>query len=107
MEIKKPVLTKEQAECLDYWGRWDRIKDEMVLQHLSKKWGSKEDKCLNDLSNKDFITAVYYGYEVEKTPEEAAKQYYDCLSNGQRFSVTKTLNILGIEVGGINKDVGE
>lgn len=105
MNIKKPVLTREQAERLEQLEKnAASTKEEIIEKHVNSEWSFKENRCFNDLSIKDFMTAVYYGYEIEQTAEEAAKQYYDCLNHRQRYSATKILNILGIKIEGINKE---
>ncbi|QQK75062.1 hypothetical protein HUG15_05565 [Salicibibacter cibarius] len=107
MNIEKPVLTREQAERLEerLAGREEVFEyDDLVIAHALDSWLYPKNACFNDLSIKDFATAVYYGYEVEQTPEEAAKQYFDCLNPRQRFSARNILDILDIKIEGINKE---
>ncbi|MED1148918.1 hypothetical protein P4T97_06740 [Bacillus paralicheniformis] len=90
-EIKKPVITKEQAECLEN---------------------------LRGLSPLTIVAALINGYEVEKTPEEKVREYYaanyqrheqsmprskdDFYTSGVAEGVRNTLDSLGIKIEGVN-----
>ncbi|MDI3411819.1 hypothetical protein QKW52_22595 [Bacillus sonorensis] len=72
---------------------------------------------LFDLGFTDFLAALINGYEVEKTPEEKVREYYEELIRDKRVAfdyeeqlsyenmshaVRETLNLLGIKIEGVN-----
>ncbi|OJT65468.1 hypothetical protein BFP49_09485 [Bacillus licheniformis] len=79
-EIKKPVITKEQAECLEN---------------------------LRGLSPLTIVAALINGYEVEKTPEEKVREYYESHGGSpsaeeRKAAIRETLYKLGIKIEGVN-----
>ncbi|KND05332.1 MULTISPECIES: hypothetical protein [Bacillus] len=88
-EIKKPVITKEQAECLEN---------------------------LRGLSPLTIVAALINGYEVEKTPEEKVREFYDSFECDSRIYpsetyhrcemsrrvIERTLDCLGMKIEGVN-----
>jgi hypothetical protein len=59
---------------------------------------------LEDADNSDILmSALVNGYEIETTPEDDLREYYDVLIGGcDKHAVRCTLDILGIQVKGIN-----
>lgn len=130
--MEKVKLTKKQAEALDYllclWESSNGNVSEYVFKKLVKEkldigheWKSDNFSEANTIPDKLFTRALLDGYEVEQTPEEKLREYYE-LSNflrydkedlvptvrqrmiGEQMGVRKTLNILGIKVEGINAE---
>lgn len=54
--------------------------------------------------HKEYFKALVIGYEVEQTPEEAVKQYYDWLGDDitARAAVSDILDLLNLTIEGIN-----
>ena len=118
-EVKKPVITKEQAEAFEKL-REQYTEEEMVIKYIESELDLFDSSCacLYDLGFTDFLAALINGYEVEKTPEENVREYYldlkraeDCCEergqSGSQFrqgwqSVEETLDILGIKIEGVN-----
>lgn len=120
--MEKVTLTKAQVEALEaarsrFSKGNSQLTDEYILYchannynlntHVSINWGG-DLRPLAQLSLETLACALYSGYEVEQTPHERLKEYYDhasMRSEGRysRMIVEKTLKILGIEVEGINK----
>src|SRR5690554_6255011 len=76
----KVKLTSEQANALKYVLE-SYYASEIVIKHAraasdEDKWIGKAES-LNELTMDFLIKALYIGYEVEYTPEELVKQYYD------------------------------
>ncbi|MBG9882737.1 hypothetical protein OIO07_03365 [Bacillus paralicheniformis] len=113
-EIKRPVITKEQAEAIEQVRRWGHGD---VLSGRPSTWGYS----ICELDKMDMLTlaaALINGYEVEKTPEEKVREYYaanyqrheqsmprskdDFYTSGVAEGVRNTLDSLGIKIEGVN-----
>ncbi|MEG7333299.1 hypothetical protein [Bacillus sp. 0102A] len=114
----KPTITKEQAEVIQKFmdGGKDRSGSDLLRLHAKDCWG-KEYSCLNDLDLMTLAAALVNGYEVEKTPEEKVREYFESLwsdycdsddpfievaCESARAAVKETLNLLGIKIEGVN-----
>jgi hypothetical protein len=81
----------------------------LVHWHAQNLWESNR-KPLNDLDLDTICQALYVGYEIEASPEKKVMDYYKSLNTSREFSaewhkslaVTKTLNLLNIQIKGIN-----
>ncbi|MEC1870383.1 hypothetical protein [Bacillus paralicheniformis] len=115
-EIKKPVITKEQAYALLglYTEGWS--KEDVLEYHVTREWTDRFSP-LNDLDTVTIAAALINGYEVEKTPEEKVREYYEELIRDKRVAfdyeeqlsyenmshaVRETLNRLGMKIEGVN-----
>jgi hypothetical protein len=119
--MNKPTLTKEQAKAIESIKQ--KIADgltfaydslaEAVQYKLEGQRFADERRPANELSNDDFIAALYVGYEVEQTPEEKVREYFNrvrpfehhCEMQPGDFKVMAikhTLNLLGIKIEGVN-----
>lgn len=115
-EIKKPAITEEQAYALLglYVERWS--KEDVLEYHVTREWTDRFSP-LNDLDTVTIAAALINGYEVEKTPEEKVREYYDelcdkfdhaCWSSDEleygckKQAVRETLDKLGIKIEGVN-----
>jgi hypothetical protein len=120
-EMNKPLLTKEQAKAME------AIKEKIaegktitfsshttVIRHkLKGESFFDERRGANSLSDDDFIAALYIGWEVEKTPEEKVREYYERVKPGSHHcelqpgdykisAIKHTLNLLGLKIEGVN-----
>ncbi|MPY20680.1 hypothetical protein [Paenibacillus glucanolyticus] len=74
-------LTQEQADALILIMK-HKTADDIVLHHSStfivtkERWLGELDP-LNDLSMDDMIRAIYFGYEIARTPEEQLLQEFE------------------------------
>ncbi|NYV67625.1 hypothetical protein HYI36_20310 [Bacillus sp. Gen3] len=119
-EIKKVTLTKEQAEAIELAKERDDI-DRIVNAASSDKpgWYAGKYVPLNSLTLETLMTALVNGYEVEKTPEEKVREYYEEIDSYRRQSkgfdsnasdefhrmcdaIRTTLDLLGIKIEGVN-----
>ncbi|QAW36561.1 hypothetical protein [Bacillus licheniformis] len=119
-EIIKPVITKEQADALLglYVEEWSE--EDVLEYHVTREW-TDQFSPLNDLDTMTIAAALINGYEVEKTPEEKVREFYqryDCDSRmypAEMYFRAKeiqriikcTLNYLGVQVAGINDEMGD
>lgn len=104
--MEKVKVTKEVAEAIErQLSRRSRID---IVQSAAKTG------VLTD----DFARALYIGYEIEKSPENKVREYFDELvgceealelvgTSGAQFrqgwqSVKHTLDLLGIKIEGVN-----
>lgn len=120
MNTTKPVLTKEQAKAME--SIMEKIEGGS-LQALGSKAKAVEFKLrrfgfvgprseADTISDDDFIAALYIGYEVEQTPEEKVREYFESLrvshhceiqpEDHKRVAVRQTLDRLGIKIEGVN-----
>lgn len=106
-------LTREQAEALILIMK-HKPADDIVLRHSKtfiitrERWLGELDP-LNDLSMDDMIRAIYYGYEIARTPEEQllqefeqAEARYGVDSVAFRTGLQMAAEILGHKVAGVN-----
>ncbi|MED4547614.1 MULTISPECIES: hypothetical protein [Bacillus] len=120
-EINKPVITKEQADALLglYVEEWSE--EDVLEYHVTREW-TDQFSPLNDLDTMTIAAALINGYEVEKTPEEKVREYYEKLCDGydraqfhedkgkyllMKRSVRRTLDALGVQIAGINDEEGD
>jgi DNA integrity scanning protein DisA with diadenylate cyclase activity len=83
---------------------YEAERSEIILRHFEHDYD-------------ELMEALICGYEVEKTPEDHVRQYYERLGElrdmakknedeyyfaGQRFAVDMTLDLLGIKIAGVN-----
>ncbi|MFT0803337.1 hypothetical protein VSK91_21985 [Bacillus swezeyi] len=120
-EIKKPVITKEQAEALILLQ--GDLTDSAILELYvgdSLAVRNPRNRCLYDLDLLTLAAVLINGYEVEKTPEEKIREYYEEAQRrrkarrdegdieglrynaGRGYGVVDTLDILGIKIEGVN-----
>ena len=120
--MNKVVLTKEQAKSMDElietWGTDvdEKYRNKTLIREKTENlWFSSEYQSAKTIPDEDFIAALHYGYEVENTPEEKLREYWEGLNElhdgGARFpddygiimtGVQETLRILGIKIEGVN-----
>ncbi|MBD3861419.1 hypothetical protein IEE86_16965 [Bacillus sp. 28A-2] len=114
-EMKKPEITKEQAEALAYLRGLGRD-DEYILRNRGEY--VRHCAVLNDLSLVSLAAALINGYGIEKSPEQKVKAYYDyiCAEHeksipyskddhytvGVTQGIQRTLEHLGIKIEGVN-----
>ncbi|MED4523580.1 hypothetical protein P9257_05000 [Bacillus velezensis] len=109
----KPTITKEQAKELEAYRRSGDLDIQILEAACDEVIGGK-------LAKLDLLTlaaALLNGYEVEATPEDRVREYYDELQEKQRTSqsrgvtfsleceregVINTLNLLGVKIEGVN-----
>ncbi|WP_025851665.1 hypothetical protein [Bacillus velezensis] len=108
-----PTITKEQAEELEAYRRSGDLDTQILQAACDNVLGGK----LAKLDPLTLAAALINGYEVEATPEDRVREYYDELQEKQRTSqsrgvtfsleceregVINTLNLLGIKIEGVN-----
>lgn len=120
------MVTKEVAEAIEEL-RGEGMSDFNIMRHAHgavvsptyltlKRWAFEDGGGSPDL----LMQALVNGYEVEKSPEEKVREYYDrCRDNAriadnnerydqaeylnsQAIGVSITLDILGIKIEGVN-----
>ncbi|MCY8348063.1 hypothetical protein MOC74_21910 [Bacillus haynesii] len=107
-EIIKPVITKEQARVIQFLksGGNDWTDSDILEYHATSQW-SNEYTPLNSLHTIILAAALINGYEVEKTPEEKVREYYESYGGSpsameRKEAVQDTLDLLGIKIEGVN-----
>lgn len=119
----KPTITKEQADAIEVLRSTRDLTDEWILlEYADVHFGSSSDDTpeFQPIASMDLMTlaaALVNGYEVEKTPEEKLREYYESLwsdycdsddpfievaCESARAAVKETLNLLGIKIEGVN-----
>jgi len=113
-EIKKPVITKEQAETLERMRRIGHADKHILMASCDGIIGDD----LKDLDIMTLAAALINGYEVEKTPEEKVRELYatnyqrheqsmphskeDIFTSGVAEGIRSTVDCLGIKIEGVN-----
>jgi hypothetical protein len=113
---KKVTLPKEVAEAIELQRGYDHDWILFDIELLSEERHSSANKSLATiyryykLNKRDYFSALVNGYEVEQTPEENLREYYETFNapfaerfiESEQHVIAKTLNILGIKIAGIN-----
>jgi hypothetical protein len=116
--MNKVTLPKEVAEAIDGLLRLGRSKRDIISASTGGIVGerSAQIKMFVDDSPENFevlMSALVNGYEVEQTPEEKVREYYDFLRSastwnedhaGKVRAIEKTLDLLGIKISGVNAE---
>lgn len=93
--------------------RSNGFSDESIISAhaiMPNNWSLKENKALNGMSLDTLIRALYFGYEIEQTPEEKILDEYNwrkplnCGVEGgmYREGMKFVLNALNIKIKGVN-----
>ncbi|ASB64746.1 hypothetical protein ACWGRE_07365 [Bacillus velezensis] len=117
----KPTITKEQAEVIESARGFGHEDDWILRSHADFLSGHAprwyDGHTFDDMDVTTLAAALINGYEIEGTPEDRVREYYDELQEKQRtaqsrgvtFSleceregVINTLNLLGIKIEGVN-----
>ncbi len=77
-------------------------KEEEYAIDIIHKW--KEDKGVQYKYDK-LLSALVNGFEIEQTPEEKVKEYYNDCGMIQKEVVREVLNLLDMKVDGVNKGI--
>ncbi len=118
-EADLAVLTKEQAEAIE--GLRTRFSDLTIVERRLINGQLYQHRAVLSIPLDIFIRALYVGYTVEKTQEEReadVKAYHESIREecenlpprtsarlacqNEAVGVKRTLNLLGIKIGGVN-----
>ncbi|MCY7954718.1 hypothetical protein MOB72_08120 [Bacillus licheniformis] len=115
-EIKKPVITKEQADSIEAFLEVG-TKEELLTAKVHCCHFGDEYSGINTIDIMTLAAALINGYEVDKTPEEKVREYYEDLCDEfdraywssdelkylcKKQAVRETLDKLGIKIEGVN-----
>lgn len=115
-EIKKPVITKEQADAIETFLE-KGTKEELLTAKVHCCHFGDEYSGINTIDIMTIAATLINGYEVDKTPEEKVREYYEKLCDGydraqfnedegkyllMKRAVRRTLDDLGIKIEGVN-----
>jgi len=107
--MEKVKVNRKIFEALKKWEHDSNKPLELGLVQKIKNQGFTIDKykSLNDLNIKDFCECLLNGYELEESPEEELARYYNMKNKNVMDDVFNSgikcaLNVLGIEIKGIN-----
>lgn len=118
----KPEITKEQSEAIEFLRKhYDdstiiAMYAEDTIGYVHQTYGHDCGSVYGlDLLN--FAAALINGYEIEKTPEQKVREYYEKLAAKRRYvpgcideikiytemdAIRRTLDMLGIEIDFVN-----
>ena len=121
--MTKVKLPREVAEAIEFM-REHGTSDYELIKRLASSQDTEGHSqvlrgwalCQNGGTSDLLMQALVIGYEVEKSPEDAVREYYEDLSRVvggyigyepaaariRMRTIAKTLEILGIKIGGIN-----
>jgi len=96
----KVTLPKEVAEAIERY----RIRGASNKSIVSDVVNDFADDSLISFDLDELLIALVNGYEVEKSPEEKVREYYEGFSIGttSRIAIKQTLNLLGIKIKEVN-----
>ncbi|WP_035389592.1 hypothetical protein [Bacillus sp. UNC125MFCrub1.1] len=111
----KPEITKKQAEAITYLRGLSRDDEYILRNHREYIMNCA---VLNKLSLVSLAAALINGYEIEKSPEQKVREFYDYnhekhersealspedhYTAGTDWGIRQTLNHLGIKIEGVN-----
>jgi hypothetical protein len=126
-KVARVTLPLKVAEALDSLRRQGGGNYEIVAAFIKRRKEIPEIKTLadafelNKISFDDILNALVNGYEIEKSPEDKVREYYEEMREvfkstvdgsydeeylrGIIHGVVKTLNLLDIKVPGVNVPV--
>lgn len=102
----KPIITKQQAEAIEHWiNNHIGGKESLIKGHINSGSWIGPTEALNRMPLDTLIRALYFGYEIEASPEERLVEYIRSLQKTPSLqSITKliavadVLKILGIDL---------
>ncbi|MBS4195389.1 hypothetical protein [Lederbergia citri] len=113
--MNKPTLTHEQARAIDL-AKMFAFNIPTIIENVSKgkPFANPKYSALERLDIYTIMSALVNGYEIEKSPEEKLREYFNEANVlipvskthyqlGVRDAVRKTVDILGITIEGINE----
>lgn len=100
--MEKVKVSREVAEAIERLRKNGHDNNSFIEGHVKYGYELDENKCLNELDTETLARALLIGYEVEETPQERLKEYYDKTSVVERIVIAETLEILNIKVKGVN-----
>ena len=105
-EVKKPVITKEQADSIAAFLEVG-TKEELLTAKVHCCHFGDEYSGINTIDIMTLAAALINGYEVEKTPEEKVREYYESHGGSpsaeeRKAAIRETLYKLGIKIEGVN-----
>ena len=105
-EIKRPVITKEQADSIAAFLEVG-TKEELLTAKVHCCHFGDEYSGINTIDIMTLAAALINGYEVDKTPEEKARGYYESHGGSpsaeeRKAAIRETLYKLGIKIEGVN-----
>ncbi|WP_337819282.1 hypothetical protein KY997_23930 [Bacillus paralicheniformis] len=114
-EIKKPVITKDQSDSIAAFLEVG-TKEELLTAKVHCCHFGDEYSGINTIDIMTLASALINGYEVEKTPEEKVREFYDSFECDSRIYpsetyhrcemsrrvIERTLDCLGMKIEGVN-----
>jgi hypothetical protein len=121
--VEKVKLPKDVAETIEIIRKANKHPIRSTMDFIyceGEDWDFHEPSitlkkyCEMDRSQRieNIVVALVNGYEIEPSPEEKVKAYYDEQSNvfskdqlrqdNTPYAIRKVLNLLGIEIEGVN-----
>lgn len=99
---KSVVLTQLQAESIQMV-RHAYYDHEMVKVFCGEYGKDVFPKEVLDMSLEKFISALYVGFTVEKTPEEQFLEWFETLKDTDQNMIHHAFEILKVNVKNLNK----
>jgi hypothetical protein len=102
VESNKVKLPKEVAKVIDNLLSHGAALEDIIYDHVTSQWTRDQFK---ELPLDTLIRALYIGYEVEQTPEDKVREYYEAHNNTHTYTrkaIAHVLNLLDIKIKGVN-----
>jgi hypothetical protein len=105
--MEKVMLSKEEAQALEAALEINGgVNANVVSWHAVNGLWEGDRSALNDLDLDTVARALYIGYEIEPSPGDKVKEYFDQLNNKSlssgRVVVIDVINLLNLQIKGIN-----
>lgn len=108
--MEKVKITREQADAIESMRAKGLPNSEIVSRHVHGDHIRVNNlKSMDTMSLEALVIALYIGYEVEETPEDKVREYYNSFSDNQsgefgKSFVKRTLDLLNIKIVGVNHE---
>ncbi|MEH7503258.1 hypothetical protein V7152_14815 [Neobacillus drentensis] len=102
--MKKVLLSKAEVEALESALEVNSGEKAGVVHWHSQNLWDGNRAPLNDLDLDTVCTALYVGYDIEPSPEDKVRAFYESYPSGgcSRDTIEQVLGILNIQIPGIN-----
>lgn len=107
--MEKVIVSKEVAEAIEHAKRTCVVS--ALIRFADGESGFLHPKMIllrKELDREALLHAIFYGYQVEQTPEEKLREFYESFNAEimehvyARTAIRSTLALLGITIEGIN-----
>lgn len=120
-KVARVTLPREVAEAIEYFRKKGYSNSRIMNIALTGGVGAEEITLVGFEDKDTLMSALVNGYEIEKSPEDKVREYYDSVLNrlyteglddqerrsvleSEACGILRTLDLLEIKIPGVNAD---